>query len=296
VALDGYPSASNFLADLGMEAEVTTETSARVRIPVTAEVVGADGGVRAGVLATLVDVVGGSAALRAVLPDWMATADLTVQTVRPAAGPLVEARADVVRRGRTTLVVEASVVDVPGGNGPMAGDPADPADPVVAWATMTFAVLPSRTGLPMRDVSTALPVRWSLAGAGLAGPVAESLGVVVDDGPAGRVSLPVHRYLHNSFGAVQGGVMALVAEVAALETLGAARGEPMVATGLQVAYLALGRIGPIVSRTRVLDPGTAGVGGSVVVEMVDRGADDRVTTVVNVAAAPLVPAAVGAGR
>ena len=75
-------------------------------------VAAADGGVRAGVLATLVDVVGGAIAARVLHPDWMATADLTVQRIRPAPGPRVEARGSVLRRGRTTLVVEALVVAV----------------------------------------------------------------------------------------------------------------------------------------------------------------------------------------
>ena len=72
----------------------------------------AAGGVRAGVLATLVDVVGGAVAIRSVLPDWMATADLTLQMAGPADGPWVEARATILRRGRTTLVVEALVFNV----------------------------------------------------------------------------------------------------------------------------------------------------------------------------------------
>ena len=112
MAFGGYPPTRHFLSDLCMEAEVTSESSAQVRIPVTPFITGADGGVRAGVLATLVDVVGGSAALRSLHPDWMATADLTLQVLRPATGPSVEARASVLRRGRTTLVVEALVFDV----------------------------------------------------------------------------------------------------------------------------------------------------------------------------------------
>ena len=62
------------------------------------------------------------------------------------------------------------------------------------------------------------------------------------------------------------------------------RGRAAVVTDLQVAYLALGRVGPIVSRARVLDGGRAGIGGSAVVELLDEGADGRLTTVVNVRA------------
>ena len=68
--------------------------------------------------------------------------------------------------------------------------------------------------------------------------------------------MPRHPYLLNSFGAVQGGAMALLAETAAAEALAAGgrdRSEPVVVTDLQVAYLALGRVGPIVSRATVLE-------------------------------------------
>jgi uncharacterized protein (TIGR00369 family) len=287
VALGDFLTSRHFLSDLGMEAEVTSESSASVRIPVTPHVLGPDGGVRAGVLATLVDVVGGSAALRTLQPDWMATADLTVQTARPAAGPFVEARATVLRKGRTTLVVEALVVDVAADGSDVVDAAGVPAP--AAWATMTFAVMAGRTGAPMRDVSADLPVRWSMAGGALEAPVVDTLAISVEDAAAGQVSLEVREYVRNSFGAVQGGVMALLAEVAATEMLGAASGSAgssMVVTDLQVAYLALGRVGPIVTRSTRLDAGAGPERGSVVVELIDQGAGDRLTTVVNVGTRP----------
>ncbi len=294
MVVGGYPPARHFLSDLGMEAEVTTESSARVRIPVTPHITGPDGGVRAGVLATLVDVVGGSAALRSLHPDWMATADLTLQVVRPAIGPYVEARATVLRRGRTTLVVEALVFDVDrdgsdvDGDGPDAG--ADgPAGSPAAWASMTFAVLPGRDVPHIQDPSSELPSRWAFTGGGLEGPVADVLSISVDDAASGQVSLPVREYLRNSFGAVQGGVMATLGEMAAVELLAADAGFAglPVVTDLQVAYLSLGRVGPIVSRSRRLDAGGGPSAGSAVVELLDRGAGDRLTTVINVRAAPV---------
>jgi len=281
VAFGGYPPARHFLSDLRMEAEVSSESSAQVRMPVSPFITGEGGGVRAGVLATLVDVVGGSAALRSLHPDWMATADLTLQVLRPAIGPWVEARATVLRRGRTTLVVEALVFEV-GDDGTDVADAHGVVSPV-AWASMTFAVLPGRDATPGRDAIADLPVRWSMAGTGLDGPVTDALGISVDDASSGLVSLPVHDYLHNSFGAVQGGVMALLGEVAAAETLGAGTGtagRPAV-TDLQVVYLALGRVGPIVSRVRTLDAGGGTTGGSAVVELLDQGAGGRLTTVIN---------------
>ncbi|MGD0393301.1 MAG: PaaI family thioesterase [Acidimicrobiales bacterium] len=287
MVVGGYPPSRHFLTDLGMEAEVTSESSAKVRIPVTPYVTGPDGGVRAGVLATLVDVVGGAAALRSLHPDWMATADLALQVVRPAVGPYVEARATVLRRGRTTLVVEALVFDVEHDGADAAGDGSEGAGSPLAWASMTFAVLPGRDTNPMQDASSDLPVRWALTGSGLEGPVDDVLSISVDDAASGLVSLPIRPYLRNSFGAVQGGVMATLGEVACVEMLGADvgfEGVPVV-TDLQVAYLSLGRVGPIVSRSKRLDGGAGRSTGSAVVELLDRGADDRLTTVINVRAA-----------
>ena len=282
----GTPATRHFLRDLCLEADVS-ETRATVRMPATPHVLGPDGGVRVGVLATLVDVVGGSAALRSLHPDWLATADLTIQSVRPARGPLVEARATVLRRGRTTLVVEALVVEVADDGSEVIG--ADGAPDPAAWATMTFAVLPGRSGAPMGNVSTDAPIRWSMRGPGLGGPVVDALGIRVEDRVSGRVLLPVRGYLRNSFGAVQGGVMALLAGEAATGMLESARPPsegPVVVTDLQVTYLGLGRSGPIVTRSRMMDTGDQSAAGRVVVELVDRGAGDRVTTVVNVGAVP----------
>lgn len=284
----GYPPPHHLLGDLGFEGEILSLERANLRMRVTPYITGADGGVRTGVLATLVDVVGGAVAMRAILPDWMATADLTLQMVRPATGPFVEARASVLRKGRTTLVVEAHVFNVsddrsdPGGSD-QGGD--EPAPSLAAWATMTFAILPAEGGPGQIESLPDVPSRWTFGGAGLDRPVVEALGILLDTTGA-PVSLPVQEYLLNSFGAVQGGVMALLGEVAGAEALGAARGlggEAMVVTDLQIAYLALGRIGPIVTRARVLEAGPERRATGVI-ELVDEGGAGRVTTVINVSA------------
>ncbi len=301
MSIAGYPPANHILGDLGIEAEVTSLTEASVRIPVSPHLTGPDGGVRAGVLATLVDVVGGAVAIRSVLPDWMATADLTLQLVGPAVGPFVEARATMVRRGRTTLVVEALVVNTDGHGadaGFEASGPDWPSDEVVAWATMTFTILPGRSATRSLAVPEEPPVRWVFDGGHLDRPVVEALSVKVVDAEAGVVSLPVHPYAANSFGAVQGGVMAMVAEVAAAEALGSSLGvggRAMVVTDLQVSYLALGRVGPIESRTTVFDGAAGAPPRSAVVEVFDTGADRRLTTVVTVGAIPFAGAATTAG-
>jgi uncharacterized protein (TIGR00369 family) len=299
VAIGGYPPPGHFLGDLGIDAEVVSDTRAVARARVTPNVAGPDGSIRAGVLATLVDVVGGLLGVHVLRPDWMATADLSLQVVRPNRGPSVEARAELVRRGRTTMVVEALVFDVLDDGRPVPGQGG--ASAPAAWSTLTLAILPGGNRTATQELPDELPRHLSMSGRGLDRPVEETLDATELDALDGRISLPVHPYLHNSIGAVQGGVMAILAELAAERALSAAAARPVVVTGLQVAYLALGRVGPITTRATVLGgvTGPEGRGGSnsAVVELTDEGADDRLTTVVNVRGRFVDPAARGpAGR
>ena len=288
-----YPPPVHILGDLGLEAELTTETTAKVRTRVTPFVTTADGGVRSGVLATLVDIVGGAIAARVLRPDWMATADLTLQLVGPVHGPWVEARGTVARRGRTTLVIEALVVcvDEDGADTVVDGRTADP----VAWASITFSVLPARNPSSSVQAVGELPARWTFDGGHLDRPILEALPVEVVDAVSGHLSVAVRPYLHNSFQAVQGGVIALLAEAAGAEALGAINGTdtgPYVISDLHVTYLALGRVGPVVTSARVLGAGKDGRAGAVV-EVRDSGAADRLMTVVTMSGVP-VAALVGA--
>ena len=301
MAVGGYPPATHFLGDLGFTCEVTSDTSARGWTAVGPHVSGADGGARAGVVATLVDVVGGMLGVRILRPDWMATADLTVQLVRPATGPFIEARVELVRRGRSTMVLEALVANVTADGTEVLGSGGS-SEPPVAWCTTTFAVLPGGNRTTDEELPFDLPSRMEVGGRGLQHSLVETLDLSVVDAFAGQVSLPVRPYVHNSIGAVQGGAMALLGDVAATEALGAATGlgaGAIVVTDLQVAYLTLGRVGPILSRATVLDGGGTRVGRaaapgevlwgptSAVVELVDAGARDRLTTVINARALPV---------
>ena len=228
---------------------------------------GVDRGVRAGVLSVLVDLAGGAAAVRTLHPDWMATADLAVQLGAPARGPWVEARASVIRRGRTTLVVEAGIFDVDGPDTDAEAD--DEAGDQVGVGTLTMAVLPARPGaVSLVPADESFPSQWAFDGRGLSQPVEDALSVHVLDQTSGRLSMPVVPYVHNSFGAAQGGVMGLFAELSGLVAVdSAAHGQSeagssaSAVTDLQVAYVALGRVGPISTRADVLAPRSAAGAG-----------------------------------
>ena len=112
----------------------------------------------------------------------------------------------------------------------------------------------------------------------------------VEDAPSGRVALPIVPYVHNSIGALQGGIIALMAEEAGIQAVASHDGaDPtrLAVVDLQIAYLALARVGPAATRTNVLlgDPGGVGVQGGrgeAVVEVVDDGSEGRLVSVAHV--------------
>ena len=267
-----YPPDQHLLRDLRFSFEHEPDgRSSRAWMPVVPELCTDLGSARAGALATLVDVIGGGLAAAAAAPGWIATADLTLHLVRAARpGSTVEARATVLRAGRTTVVIEVALVD------------ADDEQRDIGIATMSFAVLPRRDINP--DVSTIResPSTMALPGSRLARPLLDELAVTVRDPARGIIEVPVGEWTLNSMGAMQGGVVATVAEVATETAARAATSEPLVVTDLYVTYLGFGKVGPVTSAVDIL--ATAPGHASARVELVDAGAENRQMTIVHAAA------------
>jgi acyl-coenzyme A thioesterase PaaI-like protein len=99
---------------------------------------------------------------------------------------------------------------------------------------------------------------------------------VIDAG-TGAVELPVADYVRNSIGALQGGAVVALVDAAAESVAAARMGAGITTQDLQLHFLALGRIGPIRTRTRWL------AGSShearLRVELVDTGQEDRLVAV-----------------
>ncbi len=262
-----YPPAHHLLWDLQLRFAHDDDHGSRAWMPVTPEVCGDDGSVRAGALTTLVDVISGGLAARAAQPNWIATADLTVHMTGRAASGEVEARARVLRAGRTTVVLEIDVVD--------------DMESQVAIATSSFAVL------PRRDINPEIGERISDGfvgpeGAALQIPYADQLGIRVLDAAAGVVEVPVTDWSRNSMGAFQGGAVGAVLEAAAEAALRTASNTQLVVTDLYVTYLSFGRVGPLQTRTDVLQANTDR--GVATVALFDTGAEMRTMTTARVVA------------
>jgi uncharacterized protein (TIGR00369 family) len=262
-----YPPADHLLRDLRLSIAHLPDGTSEASLPVVDAVRAPSGAVRAGALATVVDVVGGGLAAVAASPGWIATADLTLHTLLRPAGDEVVAHARVARTGRTTVVLEVTLSD---------------GRQRIGLATMSFAVLERRAINPVIDGdSLAEQMSVSLGGSGFRRPLRASVGIAAAGEP-GTVEMPMSDYVRNTLGAVQGGVMATIVDAAAEDALQHACGGPVEVVDLQLTYLALGRVGPIRSRVRVLEANERF--GRAHVELVDAGADDRVTTLARVTA------------
>jgi len=264
-----YPPDRHLLRDLRLEFDHSDAAASRARMPVVPELCADDGSVRAGALATLVDVIGGGLAATAAQPDWIATADLTLHVVGPATSGSVAADARVVHAGRTTVVIEVELLDQSGRE--------------IGLATMSFARLPRRDENPDIRASTATgPTTMALATSRLEASLIDMLGARVIDAARGELEVPVAEWSLNSLGAMQGGAVATVIDAAAEVATRAATSEPLVVTDLQITYLALGRVGPIRTRANVLGVGPGYAQARV--ELVDTGSESRVTSVARVVA------------
>jgi acyl-coenzyme A thioesterase PaaI-like protein len=273
----GYPPQRHVLRDLAFEIEAVDPTSSRAHLPVVPGMCQA-GRVSAGPLMTVVDVLAGSLVGRVVAPDWMATADLSLHLADPPAHGTVVVDARVLRDGRTTIVVEAALTADDGageGAGDGAGDAVEGEGRSFGEALLTFARLPRRdTNLDMSSFEVRYGERstFSAPGDGLREPFASAIGVEVEDARAGAVRVEVTDHVRNSFGAVNGGVVASVAAEAAVAAASDRLGGPTSVSDAVVHYLTQGKVGPIVTAADVVrvDPG----GALVRVEVVDTGVVD----------------------
>ncbi len=265
-----YPPAHHLLRDLALDVEHGGDGTSRAWLTVVPEVLDDRGRVRAGVLATVVDMIGGGLAAHAAAPNWIATADLTLHVVGAATGDKMRASARVLRAGRTTVVMEVELGDDRAGAAPF------------GYATMTFSVLARRHDNPVITLDASTP-RTSLVlpGSGFEAPVLDALGVDVVDAAAGVVDVPVTDYSRNSLGALQGGVVAIAVDVAAEAALRTACDAPVTVTDMQLTYLALVR-DTLRTTTQVLH--ATPTFGSAFVDLVDVGGESRRTTTARVVA------------
>jgi len=232
------------------------------RAPVDDHQRGPGGGLRTGGLLTSLDSLGGFTSGLAVLPRWIVTTSL-LATVSELAhvGPL-RLRADVLRRGRNSVVCALGVVD----------EGAD--DRHVAAATLTCAVLDPDAMTLEFERPFALPMPPPQAD-----PVRPEAFFCIEPGHGPVTRLRLEDQLRNPWGILHGGAVAMLADEAAcratVAAVPAATGA-VAATDVVLHYLRPVKVGPAEARCTVL--GTRDGRTTVRVAIHDVGADDRLVT------------------
>lgn len=264
-----YPPPRHLLRDL----RIVIERDARGvvgALEIVPEMLDGAGRVRVGVLATLVDVVAGETAIRAVSPSWVATSDLSLDIATLPSAGCVETVPRVIRQGRQTVVLEVALRE--------AGAGAE-----LGLATLGFAILPARSDVQKSAHWAESPAprsEFALPDSGLRKPILETIGLAFDPARSGVARLAVRPELVNSLGAIQGGGMAILLEATAEHLAGAHLGEPVHVHSLHIHYLKLARVGPVRAEARLLARTAAGA--LLRVELFDEGRQDELLTVATI--------------
>jgi uncharacterized protein (TIGR00369 family) len=222
---------------------------------------------RAGALATIIDLAGAATALASIRPDWIATSDLAFWSGDPIVeGPIVVA-AHLVRAGSNVVVVRVDVGDGHGHDDIATMRPA-------GRGLMTFARIPgSASAVSGRALPESSPKQsMAVADSGFRAPLLEQLEARVIDPMLGVIEIDRTDYTRNSFGSLNGGVIAIAAEAAA-ETLTAAHGHTFEGVDITVNYLSQTRSGP--ARTAASFVRRDDRHALVEVRLVDAGNDDQ---------------------
>jgi uncharacterized protein (TIGR00369 family) len=267
----GYPPQAHILRDLKLSLAFQEADRATVQAPVVPEVCSDSGSIHVGVLATLTDVLGGFLAMESFSPDWMATANLSIHSTGPICSGIVSASGHVLRSGRTTATVSAEIF--PGGGDALQN--AIPAGSVmITYSKIEGLRTGSGTGF---DRTRRVDFQWPDGGSGLDRHVTDQTGFEVSRKKPGVIHLLMTEYIRNSFGSLQGGMIAMLADMAGQSAVRAATGSRMTTADLTIHYLAPGRFGPFTTAARVLRANGASVLSRV--EVKDAGDNYRIIAV-----------------
>jgi len=264
-----YPPLHHMLRDLLISVEFKEKTRCVVRAPVVPQICTDRGGVHVGVVGTLVDILGATLAIRAIYPDWIATAGLSIYTTRPAISGTIVASGTVIRAGQSINVIDVDISEESSNS--------TYSSTSIGSAIMTFSRLPRRRDTIEVEADSVSGITFAVKGSGLSRRYLDEVGLQILDDTAGTVEIKMTDYVRNSFGAIQGGIVALLADLAGQCAARAATGKPMITRDMAIHYLSQGKVGPFRTRARVLRKTSDTVLSRV--EVVDRGANDRLLTV-----------------
>lgn len=226
-------------------------------MPILPDLLDQGGWLRIGAIATLVDSVAGHHGVLQVQPDWVATLELGTIMRRKAEGEQVVARCEPLRVGRNNVVTETFISDAEG---------------EVARATCTYARLPSRSDNPSVGTGLGRTIDYSEKDEESPRLPLDNYLKITTDPSEPIIELPHHHRIHNSFGSIQGGAVAVLVDAMSTHAGSMVTKLPMRCVEIEIHYLAQAKEGPfrvegeplrvdessVTSRIRILDIGNDG--------------------------------------
>ncbi len=269
---DTYPPENHILRDLAIEIQTDNTGQASIQAPVTPHVCTQSGVLYAGVLATLVDVVGGILAVQAISPDWLSTANMSLITTGDITSGNVSGQGRVLRCGRTSVVVEVDLFN----------EIENPAESTISagLALITYSRLPgNQRELQIKsDGSRNQAVHFALGGSPLNQPLADKVGIHILDPAGGKLGLNMTTCVRNSLNSLQGGIIAFLADLAGQLALSTTHGRDWQTRDLTIHYMTPGIKGPFETTSEILRADNHGAVMRIKVH--DRGDKDRLMAVI----------------
>lgn len=211
-------------------------------------------------LLTFADVLIGQLASAQTYPRISVTADLGVTVFSPLPRDgIYEMTAEILKTGRTMTVGETRFYSTDGR--------------LLATSVGTFVASPRPTDEAPNGFPDTLTARTTTEAT--APSLTQQVGIELIE--PGRAEITLRPDLFNATESLQGGLVALLGEVAAASAATAHTGHASVVSGLQVHYLAAARVGPFYTSTEVEDTEQA---SRVRVEVRDPGRDDRLVSLI----------------
>ena len=257
-----YPPQNHILRHLELIHESLPDGSVNATMPRHADLCDADGWLRLGAIATLVDSVAGHHGVRQVAPDWVATLHLGTVVDRAAVGDSVEAHCTPLRVGRNNLVTETSVSDDRG---------------AFARSICTYARLPARADNPSVGTRSEVVVDYREDEPLVPRPPLDEYLHMRPRPREAVIDLEHHPRIHNSFGSIQGGAVVVFMERAATHLASLETGMTARCFSADVHYLAQGKGGPFEIRAERLASPSGVVTARV--RIVDVGNEERLLSV-----------------
>lgn len=213
---------------------------------------------RATVIASAIDLVGGLLTRSIAGTDLAFTTDLSLRIASARPATKLRAEGKVLRQGRRFVTSGIRVHDDEG---------------LYAAGQTTFLRTP-RDRSDDRDVA-ALSTPREIPHHALDRSLDDAVGVDVVEAATGAVRVDLEPRLLNPEGTMQGALVALVVESAALAMAESALGESAFVTEMDLRYLAGATMGPVVSRSAWIGAPETGL---LEISLHDEGREARLTT------------------